>query len=66
MIPNLATAPPVAITDVFYWTPQVIGGCGFIIASLLLMVEVQKKWWLPNVTNLGWYVICPFGCEDEH
>lgn len=57
VIPNLATSPPVAIADVFFWTPQVIGGSGFIIASLLLMVEVQKKWWLPNLTSVGWYAL---------
>jgi hypothetical protein len=45
------------ITDVFYWTPQVIGGTGFIISSLLLMVEVQKKWWRPNLGSLGWCVV---------
>ena len=46
--------PPTAITDVFFWTPQVIGGMGFIISSILLMIEVQKKWWLPNLRSMGW------------
>ena len=46
--------PPTAITDVFFWTPQVIGGIGFIISSILLMIEVQKKWWLPNLRSMGW------------
>jgi len=46
--------PPVAITDVFFWTPQVVGGTGFIISSLLLMVEVQHVWWCPNLKSLGW------------
>ncbi|KAI0328762.1 hypothetical protein GY45DRAFT_1325907 [Cubamyces sp. BRFM 1775] len=48
--------PPTAVTDVFFWTPQVVGGSGFIIASLLLMIEVQKKWWLPNLRSLGWHI----------
>ncbi|EPS97109.1 hypothetical protein FOMPIDRAFT_1032103 [Fomitopsis schrenkii] len=56
VIPSLLTNPPVAITDVFFWTPQVVGGTGFIISSLLLMVECQRKWWLPNLRSLGWYI----------
>ncbi|WWC90228.1 uncharacterized protein L201_005161 [Kwoniella dendrophila CBS 6074] len=45
-----------AIIDIFFWTPQVIGGLGFIISSLIIMIEVQKKWWLPNLTEIGWWV----------
>jgi len=33
----------------------VLGGCGFIISSLILMVEVQHKWYLPNLTDIGWH-----------
>jgi len=46
----------VAILDVFYWTPQVIGGTGFIIASLIFMLEVQTKWYKPNLTDIGWHI----------
>ncbi|THH13899.1 hypothetical protein EUX98_g9670 [Antrodiella citrinella] len=56
VIPNLPTTPPTAISDVFFWTPQVIGGIGFIVSSVLLMLEVQKKWWLPNLTSIGWHI----------
>lgn len=57
VIPSLATAwPPSAITIVFFWTPQVIGGCGFIIASLLLMFEEQKRWWKIEPLRIGWHV----------
>ncbi|WVQ87588.1 hypothetical protein IAS59_001314 [Cryptococcus gattii] len=45
-----------AIIDVFFWTPQVVGGTGFIVSSLILMIEVQKHWWLPNVIDIGWWV----------
>ncbi|WWC57546.1 uncharacterized protein I303_100078 [Kwoniella dejecticola CBS 10117] len=45
-----------AIIDIFFWTPQVIGGTGFIISSLILMIEVQKKWYLPNLAEIGWWV----------
>lgn len=59
-----------AIVDVFFWTPQgvlhllvgrqklnqtVVGGSGFIVSSLILMIEVQKHWWLPNITDIGWW-----------
>lgn len=39
-----------------FWTPQVVGGCGFIISGLLFMLETQKKWYLPAVGTLGWHV----------
>ncbi|KAK8844803.1 hypothetical protein IAR55_006653 [Kwoniella newhampshirensis] len=45
-----------AIIDIFFWTPQVIGGCGFIVSSLILMIEVQKKWYLPDLMDIGWQV----------
>ncbi|KAJ7718682.1 hypothetical protein DFH07DRAFT_872388 [Mycena maculata] len=45
-----------AILDVFFWTPQVIGGTGFIIASTIIMIETQKKWYLPSLTSLGWHI----------
>ncbi|RDX49411.1 hypothetical protein OH76DRAFT_1403630 [Lentinus brumalis] len=56
VIHGLPENPPTAITDVFYWTPQVLGGTGFIISSLLLMIEVQKKWWEPDLRSLGWHI----------
>ncbi|WVQ82815.1 hypothetical protein IAT38_004947 [Cryptococcus sp. DSM 104549] len=45
-----------AIIDVFFWTPQVLGGTGFIISALILMVEVQTRWWLPNLKDIGWWI----------
>lgn len=56
VIPNLTSDPSVPIADIFYWTPQVIGGTGFIISSILLMLEVQTAWWKPNLTSLGWHI----------
>ncbi|EIW73039.1 hypothetical protein TREMEDRAFT_22078, partial [Tremella mesenterica DSM 1558] len=56
-IPGLYTeSASVPIEDVFFWTPQVIGGSGFIISSLILMVEVQTHWWLPRPFDIGWQV----------
>jgi hypothetical protein len=61
----------VAIIDVFYWTPQgtstkgdceitlktrtVVGGSGFIISSLILMLEVQERWYIPKLNDIGWW-----------
>ena len=56
VIPGFPEDPSVAITDIFFWTPQVVGGSGFIISSLLLMLEVQTRWWKPNLTSMGWLV----------
>ncbi|KAF5382353.1 hypothetical protein D9757_012714 [Collybiopsis confluens] len=44
------------ILDGVFWTPQVVGGMGFIISSSLLMLETQTKWYLPNPLNLGWQI----------
>ncbi|KAI0338354.1 hypothetical protein BDW22DRAFT_1362961 [Trametopsis cervina] len=56
-LPTLTTAwPPHATTIIFFWTPQVIGGTGFIIASILLTVEEQKKWWKIAPQRIGWHV----------
>ncbi|EUC49274.1 hypothetical protein COCMIDRAFT_85007 [Bipolaris oryzae ATCC 44560] len=44
------------VTIVFYWTPQVVGGLGFIISGLLFMIETQRKWWKPAPRVLGWWI----------
>jgi hypothetical protein len=43
-------------TVVFYWTPQVIGGMGFIVSGTLFMIETQSKWWKPAPRTLGWWI----------
>ncbi|KAF2852211.1 hypothetical protein T440DRAFT_37429 [Plenodomus tracheiphilus IPT5] len=45
-----------SITIIFYWTPQVLGGCGFIISGTLFMLETQSKWWKPAPRTLGWWI----------
>jgi len=68
VIPGMADGKQVAVTDVFFWTPQgkshltpevvtnvpVIGGTFFVIASLILVLEAQTRWWRPNPFDLGW------------
>jgi len=45
-----------SLTDGVFWTPQVIGGTGFVISGLLFMLETQKKWYLPAWATLGWHI----------
>ncbi|XP_014555034.1 hypothetical protein COCVIDRAFT_17362 [Bipolaris victoriae FI3] len=44
------------VTIVFYWTPQVVGGLGFVISGFLFMIETQPKWWKPAPRTLGWWI----------
>jgi hypothetical protein len=44
------------ITIIFYWTPQVVGGLGFVISGTLFMIETQSKWWKPAPHTLGWWI----------
>lgn len=45
-----------ALLDVWYWTPQVIGAAGFIMSSVLFMLETQTRWWRPALGTLGWHI----------
>lgn len=61
-ISGIVSLPPIyeslsagAINGV-YWTPQVVGGSGFIVSALLFMLEVQPRWYIPNLKSLGWHV----------
>jgi len=51
-----AISPHTGLLDGIFWTPQVVGGSGFIISSALLMLEIQKKWYLPEPLLLGWQI----------
>lgn len=44
------------LTDGIYWTPQVIGGSGFIVSGTLFMIETQTKWYIPAPKVLGWHI----------
>ncbi|KAH0581938.1 hypothetical protein H2248_011608 [Termitomyces sp. 'cryptogamus'] len=57
-IPGIYTAiiKHTGVLDGTFWTPQVVGGCGFIISSTLIMLEAQKAWYKPNVLSLGWQI----------
>jgi hypothetical protein len=55
-LPPIQSALSPRAVDGAYWAPQVIGGTGFIISSLLFMIETQKRWWKPAPYVLGWWV----------
>ncbi len=44
------------LLDGIFWVPQIVGGCGFIVSSLLYMLETQPKWYIPAWEVLGWHI----------
>jgi hypothetical protein len=44
------------VTIIFYWTPQVLGGAGFIVSGSLFMLETQSRWYKPAFKTLGWWI----------
>ncbi|KAF2712768.1 hypothetical protein K504DRAFT_373409 [Pleomassaria siparia CBS 279.74] len=44
------------VTIIFYWTPQVLGGTGFILSGTLFMLETQSHWYKPAFKTLGWWI----------
>ena len=55
-LPKVIDMTNKSLTDGVFWTPQVIGGTGFVISGLLFMLETQKKWYLPAWETLGWHI----------
>ncbi|KAK9831898.1 hypothetical protein WJX81_006834 [Elliptochloris bilobata] len=55
-VPNLIPLSNWQLLDALVWTPQVVGAMGFIIASGMLMLETQKRWWEPKPLDIGWHV----------
>ncbi|KDR68383.1 hypothetical protein GALMADRAFT_104940 [Galerina marginata CBS 339.88] len=44
------------LNDGIFWTPQVVGGSGFIISAIFIMLEDSKTWWKPRPLSLGWQI----------
>ncbi|MCJ1253213.1 hypothetical protein MMC24_001024 [Lignoscripta atroalba] len=55
-LPGLNNKMSQGLLDGIYWTPQIVGGTGFIISGVLFMLETQPKWYLPAPTVLGWHI----------
>ncbi|KAK7530581.1 uncharacterized protein J3D65DRAFT_129134 [Phyllosticta citribraziliensis] len=44
------------VIDGVYWTPQVVGGLGFVASGFLFMLDTQTHWWKSALGQLGWHV----------
>lgn len=55
-LPNIIRKGDQPLLDGIFWTPQVVGGTGFIISGFLFMLETQKEWWKPAWGVLGWWI----------
>ncbi|KAH0536566.1 hypothetical protein FGG08_006574 [Glutinoglossum americanum] len=55
-LPGVLDMTNTGLVDGVFWTPQVIGGTGFVISGILFTLETQSKWWIPAPGVLGWHV----------
>lgn len=55
-LPGVIDSSNVGLEDGVYWTPQVVGGTGFIISGILFMLETQPNWYTPAFNTLGWHI----------
>jgi hypothetical protein len=57
-LPNLVDDPTHhAPRAVLFWTPQVVGGSGFVLAGIVQLYELQPEGTLlPPLRELGWHV----------
>lgn len=55
-LPGIVDVMSQGLLDGVYWTPQIVGGTGFIVSGLLYMLETQEKWYKPAFGVLGWHI----------
>lgn len=55
-LPGITEQISQPVLDGTNWAPQIVGCIGFIVASLLFMLETQHKWYVPAPNILGWHV----------
>lgn len=55
-LPDILNKLSPGLEDGIYWTPQILGGSGFIVSGILFMLETQPKWYLPAPKVLGWWI----------
>ena len=55
-LPGVAERAPVAAIDGAHWAPQTAGCLGFVVASVLSMMETQPYWYAPAPAVLGWHI----------
>ncbi|KAF2006858.1 hypothetical protein P154DRAFT_558828 [Amniculicola lignicola CBS 123094] len=77
-LPGIYDRMSPTIKIIFFWTPQVLGGTGFIVSGTLFMLETQSRWYKPAFGTLGWWIgmwnliggigftLCPaFGYDED-
>lgn len=55
-LPGILNHMSQGLTDGVYWTPQIVGGCCFVISGFLFTIETQPKWYIPAPKVLGWHI----------
>lgn len=55
MVPGVIHQNEWRLQQTFQWTPQVVGALGFIISSIIMMLEEQSKWYIPALDKIGWH-----------
>lgn len=55
-LPGINNKVPQRVLNGVFWVPQIVGGSGFVVSSLLYMLEAQKKWYQPAVLSIGWQI----------
>lgn len=55
-LPGIYNTMSRPVTIALYWTPQVIGGTGFVLSGALFMLETQTRWYKPAFNTLGWWI----------
>ena len=54
VLPSIIDSLSVGAQDGVFWTPQVIGGSGFIISAFLGLLESQPRWYIPAFHSVPW------------
>ncbi|KAK9364701.1 hypothetical protein V1509DRAFT_656047 [Lipomyces kononenkoae] len=55
-LPGINNKLSQGLLDGIFWTPQIVGGMGFVVSSTLYMLETQKNWYTPAPRILGWHI----------
>lgn len=55
-LPGINNVLSQGLLDGIFWTPQIVGGTGFIISGSLYMLETQETWYRPAFGVLGWHI----------
>ena len=54
-IPGVLASSQWVLSTLLIWTMQVIGSICFILSSAMLLMEEQRKWYIPALDRIGWH-----------